>query len=102
MGVVPVCCVLLFEIRGVSNAKAVRFRFCVYVQIRIAWHVRASSPALTNEMQIKLNEINKIELKTIILIKTGPIRTQTRIFSRISIHFTIHNIQIRKIILRSK
>ena len=46
MGVVPVCCVLLFEIRGVSNAKAVRFRFCVYVQIRIAWHVRASSPAV--------------------------------------------------------
>ena len=29
-------CVLLFEIPGVSNAKAVRFLFCFYVQIRIA------------------------------------------------------------------
>ena len=40
------CCVLLFEIPGVSNAKAVRFLFCFYLQIRIAWHVRASSPAV--------------------------------------------------------
>ena len=55
---------VLFEIPGVSNAKGVRSWFCFYVQIRTAWHVRASSPALTNEMQIKLNEINKIELKT--------------------------------------
>ena len=39
-----VCCVLLFEIPGVSKAKAVRFWFCFYVQIRIAWHVRASLP----------------------------------------------------------
>ena len=37
--------VLLFEIPGVSNAKAVRFWFCFYVQIRIAWHVRAISLA---------------------------------------------------------
>ena len=37
---------LLFEIPGVSNAKAVRFLFCFYLQIRIAWHVRASSPAV--------------------------------------------------------
>ena len=41
---VCVCCVLLFEIPGVSTATAVRFWFCFYVQIRIAWHVRASSP----------------------------------------------------------
>ena len=40
-----VCCVLLFEIPGVSNAKGVRSWFCFYVQIRTAWHVRASSPA---------------------------------------------------------
>ena len=39
------CCVLLFEIPGVSNAKAVRFWFCFYVQIPIACHVRAISPA---------------------------------------------------------
>ena len=38
--------VLLFEIPGVSNAKAVRFLFCLYVQIRVAWHVRASSPTV--------------------------------------------------------
>ena len=43
-----VCCVLLFEIPGVSNARAVRFWFCFYVQIRIAWHVRASSLALVH------------------------------------------------------
>ena len=36
---------LLFEIPGVSNAKAVRFWFCFYVQIPIACHVRAISPA---------------------------------------------------------
>ena len=36
---------LLFEIPGVSNAATVRFWFCFYVQIRTAWHVRASSPA---------------------------------------------------------
>ena len=43
-------CVLLLEIPGVSNAKAVRFWFCFrcfYVRIQIAWHVRASSPAPT-------------------------------------------------------
>ena len=38
-----VCCVLLFEIPGVSNAKAVRFWFCFHVQIPIACHVRAIS-----------------------------------------------------------
>ena len=31
-------CSLLFEIPGLSNAKAVRFWFCLHVQIRIAWH----------------------------------------------------------------
>ena len=31
-----VCCVMLVEIPGVSNAKAFRFWFCFYVQIRIA------------------------------------------------------------------
>ena len=44
-----VCCVLLFEIPGVSNARAVRFWVCFYVQIRITWHVRASSPAVCTD-----------------------------------------------------
>ena len=35
-----------FEIPGVSNERAVRFWFCFYVPIRIAWHVRASSLAV--------------------------------------------------------
>ena len=46
--VLGLLCASLFEIPGFSSPKAVRFLFCFYVQIRIAWHVRASSPAVLN------------------------------------------------------